>query len=125
MTGIESLSKIRDESARENILRITDSFVAAVNPMKVILFGSFADGSYTDDSDYDFYLVVESGASLHETCTKAHRAITDLKDRPVDIVVGHDFYFEQKGKMKNTLMVEGEVHKKGIVLYDRKGGISS
>ena len=106
MTGIESLSKIRDEAARENILRITDSFVAAVNPMKVILFGSFADGTYTDDSDYDFYLVVESGASLHDTCYKAHRAITDLKDRPVDIVVGHDFYFEQKGKMKNTLIAQ-------------------
>ena len=39
---------------RENILQIADSFVAAVHPLRIILFGSSADGTYTDESDYDF-----------------------------------------------------------------------
>ena len=120
MTGIESLNNIRDETARENIRNMSDHFVAAVDPLKVILFGSFADGSYTDDSDYDFYLVVEDDRSLGDTSFRAHKSIRDLKDRPVDIVVGHNSYFEQKGKTR-TLMVEGEVHRKGILLYERGG----
>ena len=122
MTGIESLDRIRDKSARENILQIADSFVTAVHPLQIILFGSFADGTYNDESDYDFYLVVDDGASLHDTCSRAHRAASEVKERPVDIVVGHDSYFERKGRMENTLMVEGEVHKKGVLLYDRRGG---
>ena len=117
MTGIESLDRIRDESARENILQIADSFVAAVHPLQIILFGSFADGTYTDESDYDFYLVIDDGASLHDTCSRAHQAVSEVKERPVDIVIGHHSYFEQKGRMENTLTVEGEVHRGGILLY--------
>ena len=121
MTGIESLDRIRDMSARENILQIADSFVAAVHPLRIILFGSFADGTYTDESDYDFYLVIDDGVSLHDACSRAHRAASEVKERPVDIVVGHDSYFERKGKMENTLMVEGEVHRGGILLYRNSG----
>ena len=117
MTGIESLDRIRDESARENILQIADSFVAAVHSLQIILFGSFADGTYTDESDYDFYIVIDDGASLHDTCSRAHQAVSEVKERPVDIVIGHNSYFEQKGRMENTLMVEGEVYKHGVVLY--------
>ena len=39
MTGIESLARIRDKSARENILQIANSFVTAVHPLQVILCG--------------------------------------------------------------------------------------
>lgn len=56
MTGIEFLGRIRDKSARENILQTANGFVTAVHPLQVILFGSFADGTYTDESDYAFYL---------------------------------------------------------------------
>ena len=73
------------------------------------------------ESDYDFYLVVDDGASLHDTCSRAHRAVSEVKERPIDIVVGHDSFFEQKGRMENTLMVEGEVHISGALLYRESG----
>ena len=121
MTGIESLDRIRDKSARENILQIADSFVSIVHPLQIILFGSFADGTYTDESDYDFYLVVEDGASLHDICSRAHRAVSEVKERPIDIIVGHNSFFEKKARMENTLMVEGEVPRGGILLYRESG----
>ena len=126
MTGREVLrDRIRDEAAVANINAITDAFVQTIHPMKVILFGSFADGTYTDDSDYDFYLVVEDGRHLGKTTDDAYRSIRFLRNRPVDIVVGHDTYFDEKGHDPRTLKIEGEVQKKGVLLYDQKGGLPS
>lgn len=125
MTGRESLAIIKDQSARSNIDEIASAFVSSVNPRKIILFGSFAEGTYNDDSDFDFYLVLDDGVPLHETCRKAHMAICDLKNRPVDIVVGHESYFEEKRANPRNLLIEGEVQNKGILLYDRRGGLPS
>ena len=56
MTDITSLSRISDQDSIDNIREMTSCFVQNLDPLKVILFGSFADGSYTDESDYDFYI---------------------------------------------------------------------
>ena len=64
MTGIDSLTRIRDREAIDNIQEMTRCFISQVNPLKVILFGSFADGTYTDESDFDFYIVIEDNRSV-------------------------------------------------------------
>ena len=125
MTGIESLSHITDRETIENIREITKCFVSQVNPLKVILFGSFAEGTYTDESDYDFYLVIEDGRNVSDTMDKAYDAVMYVKKRPVDIVVGTNSRFERKGKSKHSLMVEGEVQRNGILLYDQMNGKAS
>lgn len=125
MTGIESLSHITDCEAIENIREMTKCFVSQINPLKVILFGSFAEGTYTDESDYDFYLVIEDGRNVSETMDKAYDAIMYVKKRPVDIVVGTNSRFERKGKSKHSLMVEGEVQRNGILLYDQANSMAS
>ena len=43
-----------------------------VNPLKVILFGSFANGTYMDESDYDFYLVIDDGREAYNFCNVRH-----------------------------------------------------
>lgn len=125
MTGIESLSHITDRETIENIREITKCFVSQVNPLKVILFGSFAAGTYTDESDYDFYLVIEDGRNVSDTMDKAYDAVMYVKKRPVDIVVGTNSRFERKGKSKHSLMVEGEVQRNGILLYDQMNSKAS
>ena len=123
MIGIENLSHIRDRASVENIHQMTDCFVRQVDPLQVILFGSFADGTYTDSSDYDFYIVVDDGRSTNDASFLAYKAVRGVKQRPVDIVVGTKSRFEKKGRSVNTLMVEGEVFKKGILLYDRQNQV--
>lgn len=100
---------IRDDEAVANIREVTRCFVRHVNPLKVYLFGSFADGSYTDDSDYDFYIVVENDRDVNEATDRAYCLIRYVTKRPVDIVVGTLSRFERKGKSSHSLMVEGEV----------------
>lgn len=119
MTKADSLLRVTDSESANNIRELTDCFVSKVNPLKVILFGSFADGSYTDDSDYDFYLVVEDGRNIVQATDDAYNAITYVKNRPVDIIVGTSSHFERKGGSAHSLMVEGEIHRKGILLYDQ------
>ena len=119
MTGTEKLAHIKDRAAVENIRELTRCFVSQVKPLKVILFGSFANGSYTDESDYDFYLVIEDGRSVSEATDEAYNAVMYAKKRPVDIVVGTNSRFERKGKSAHSLMIEGEAQRNGILLYEK------
>lgn len=119
MEGLEGLSNIRDRECVDNIREMTKRFVSRVNPIKVILFGSFANGTYTDESDYDFYLVIDDGRSVGEATDEAYNSVMDVKKRPVDIVVGTNSRFERKGRSKHSLMVEGEVQRNGVLLYDQ------
>lgn len=119
MTGIEGLSQIQDQSAVANIQQITDCIVSHISPLKVILFGSFADGTYTENSDYDLYIVVNDGRSISDASFQAYKSIRDVMIRPVDIVVGTNTRFESKSRARNSLMIEGEVFKNGILLYDQ------
>ena len=38
---------------------IRDKFIEALSPVRIYLFGPFADGTNTEDSDFDFYIVVK------------------------------------------------------------------
>ena len=97
------------------IEELKNQFVAQLTPVSVYLFGSFATGTYTADSDLDFYIVVEDGAEdLADLTTQAYRAIRRVKKRPVDIIVGTKSRFEKRKKFPS---VENEVYEKGVLLY--------
>mgnify|MGYP002625954768 FL=1 len=113
------LDQVKDKETARNIEDITYCFVEQLSPLKVFLFGSFADGSYTDQSDYDFYIVVNDQTNTQETRKMARKAIRYVQKRPVDIVVGTNSRFEKYGTSDDTLFVEGEVFKKGRLLYDQ------
>jgi len=100
------------------IKKAAQKVASAINPEKIILFGSYAYGQPTPDSDVDFLLVVRnrSRKERHKIFLKASDA---LYPRPfsVDLVVrsqkdiqwrirGGDFFLQ-------------DVMKKGRVLYER------
>lgn len=76
----QPLTKIQDQASVETINLMTQRFVERLKPEKVYLFGSFADGTYTDDSDYDFYIVVDDNSDLWSVRSNARKAIRDLKN---------------------------------------------
>ena len=100
----------------KEIEELKDQFVDQLEPIRIYLFGSFANGTYKEDSDFDFYIVVDDRIEdLKEMTTRAYRAIRRIKNRPVDIVVGTESRFESR---KNIPSVENEVLKKGVLLYE-------
>lgn len=116
------LSTVQDRASIDNIRAITQCFIRQLDPVKVFLFGSFAAGTYTDESDYDFYIVIPDGSSVGEASDKAYKAIRYVQNRPVDIVVGTKSRFDRIGPSKDSLYVEGEVYRNGILLYDNTAG---
>lgn len=72
------------------IEEINRQFVEHLSLIKVYLFGSYANGTNTKESDFDFYVVVRDEVSdLAGVTSQAYRAIRSVKQRSVDIIVGN------------------------------------
>ena len=99
----------------DEIMSMKDRIVDQLSPLKVYLFGSYADGSFKEDSDYDFYVVVEdSKTDWYEQTLRAYQAIQPVRTRPVDILVGSKSAFEKRRQYPS---IEREVFRKGVLLY--------
>ncbi len=100
----------------QEIEEMKKHFVDQLLPIQIYLFGSFANETYTEESDIDFYIIVQDGVSdLAAETTKAYKAIRRIKQRPVDILIGTKSRFEER---KWIPSVENEVYRKGVLLYD-------
>ena len=99
----------------EEIRELSDRFVSELSPLKVYLFGSFAEGRENENSDYDFYIVVsDSEKDMIEVTVKAYRAIRYMSSRPVDIIVNREGTFEDR--KVDVSFLEYEVERRGILL---------
>ena len=94
---------------------IKDKLIHKLSPLKIYLFGSFADGSANADSDFDFYIVMKDGTdNLMDLTAEAYKAIREVRSRAVDIIIGTEGRFESR---KNRMGIENEVANKGVLLY--------
>lgn len=96
---------------------IADKFKESLNPLCIYLFGSYARGDYSSNSDYDFYIVVpdENYDNIEQT-NIAYCSLIGMKRKPVDIIIGSASVFERR-KTQNT--IERTVLQEGILLYER------
>ena len=101
---------------KKNIENITNIIVQTVMPERVYLFGSYADGAPTTDSDYDFYVVVPDNGERPLLLTeRIHNALfTKTGGKPVDILVKRTSDFESR---KSLPTIEREVSTKGVLVY--------
>ena len=98
----------------QEIEDLKSCFVEQLEPIKIYLFGSCANGTDTADSDLDFYIVVDdSTEDLADLAAQAFRAIRRVKKHPVDILIGTSSHFEAR---KTVPSVENEVYQKGVFL---------
>ena len=99
----------------QEIELIKNQFVSRLSPKKIYLFGSFAEGRETEDSDFDFYIVVADGtANLVDLTAEAYKSIRHVRTRTVDIIIGTEGKFEGR---KFKMGLEHEVMSKGVLLY--------
>ena len=60
---------------------LKEQFISQLKPLKIYLFGSFADGTYTEESDFDFYIIVSDEVKeLKDLTTQAYRSIRKIKN---------------------------------------------
>jgi predicted nucleotidyltransferase len=113
MKAPAELSVIPMETIREMGKLIGERF----NPEKVILFGSYARGDATIDSDVDLLVVMESDAPRFERSLPIREAISQRWVEPIDVIVRSPRMLEQNKDIPYTL--EHEAAGEGVTLYEK------
>src|SRR5438128_1868837 len=102
------------EVGRESIQQVVQQIVRQFRPEKVILFGSYAYGVPTKDSDVDLLVVMEADGNPLRAAARISAAIDH--PFPLDILV-----FEPR-QLRASLERGGvfatEVASRGLVLYE-------
>ncbi len=88
-----------------------------LKPEKIILFGSYAYGNPTPDSDVDLLVVMKTRKSAKE-CRLAVSRLLRPRQFPVDIIVKTPKEIEYAINNKGNFFVQ-EIVKKGKVLYEK------
>lgn len=78
----------------EKIGAIVNKIVTDYQPDKIMLFGSYALGHATEDSDLDLLIVKDTGLPRHQRGREVRRFLYGLKI-PMDIVVATPQEIEQ------------------------------
>ena len=108
MQKIDELDKIKE---------LVNCIVEKIHPLKVYLFGSFAEGKNTANSDYDFYVVISDDVNTNTNTlmVEAQKSMRHRKNRSVDVIVNTVKTFDDRKDKMFTL--EREVFGKGVLIY--------
>lgn len=98
---------------KEVVKRITNNF----NPEKIILFGSYASGHPTPDSDIDLLVVMDTDEKPHKRAVHIRKALKDL-GIPKDVIVKTPEEFERFKDIVGTIIYPA-AHK-GRLLYEKR-----
>jgi len=103
-----------DEAALSEIVR---RLVQAVDPDRIILFGSRARGDHRPDSDVDLLLIRQSTLPPHRRVIPAYKAMTGLLV-PTDILWRTPEEVQDWSQVRNH--VTARALREGRVLYEKQ-----
>lgn len=98
----------------ELIREIKERIVGAVHPEKIILFGSYAYGKPTKDSDLDLLVIMPSDEPMHKRVLPIRKLLLDVHV-PKDIIVYTPDEVEKWKNVTNAFITS--IMKKGKVIY--------
>ena len=102
---------------QKEIKKITKQIVENYNPEKIILFGSFAYGNPTKDSDVDLFIIKETNKRKTDRHLEVDKILSD-RNIPLDVLV----YTPQE--IKNRMLLEDffvkNIIQQGKTIYARK-----
>ncbi len=99
---------------QETVQAMVDRIVQKFNPQKVILFGSYARGNPTKDSDVDLLVIMDYKGQRIDLLRKIRKSLHDIHASK-DVVVRTPEEVEKYGKYIGTIL--HPALKEGKVLY--------
>lgn len=107
---------MQEKNIKKIINNILDNLIKAYQPKKVILFGSYAYGNPTEDSDVDLLIIKDTDKRPLDRWIELKKILRDVsKTIPVSPLVYTEKEIEDRIAM-NDFFIE-EVMEKGKVLY--------
>jgi predicted nucleotidyltransferase len=106
--------RIIPAAVREGLRKVTRQIVEQFHPQKVILFGSYAYGQPTEDSDVDLLVIMETEGNPLYAAARISAAVDH--PFPLDILVIRPSDLAFALQEKNIF--ETEVMNKGVILYE-------
>ncbi len=107
----------REESIQGKIDKMVRRIVKKFKPEKIILFGSYARGTPTRDSDVDFLIIMPVSGSKREKRIEIGIALHDIRI-PKDIIVATPDEVERRKNLVGTII--RPALEEGKVLYARE-----
>jgi predicted nucleotidyltransferase len=101
----------------EQIDVIVSRIATSYNPDKIILFGSYAHGNYTENSDLDFILIKETTAPKHKRGVEVRKLFFGLPI-PMDFKIYTSAEF--RNELSNKYSFLSSAIKGSKVLYERQ-----
>src|SRR2546421_10456097 len=104
--------------AREQIQKLADAIAAKFPVEKIILFGSHAYGTPTEDSDVDLLVVMEYAGENLEVSVDLMMARPADFDHPFDLILWRADELDRRYRQFNP--IAREALDRGVVLYERR-----
>jgi predicted nucleotidyltransferase len=102
--------------AAGQILALADRIAAHFQPQQIILFGSYAYGAPTADSDVDLMVVMPTSGQSHKRAARIREILPS--EIPMDILVRTPRELAYRLSIRDFFM--RELIEKGIVLHDSR-----
>ena len=102
---------------------IKNCLVELFNPTKILIFGSYANGTATQDSDVDIFAIVPDGQNAgREAIVEGRIAIRKAlrsigKNMAFDLILDNRCHFEDA--MNDIGTIQFAASKQGYVLYEQ------
>lgn len=101
---------------QEAVDRMVETIASRFHPDKIILFGSYANGTPTRDSDVDLLVVMRVEGSKRQKASEIDLALAD-RTLPLDVIVVTP---DEVEKYRNTIgALIYPALKEGKVVYER------
>lgn len=104
----------QNKQIRKHIEDLREQIVRAVNPQKIILFGSYAYGEPSADSDLDLLVIMPLEVSPHRQAFEIRRQIK--APMPLDLLVRTPEFVAQRLAWGDFFLKE--VVEQGTLLYE-------
>ncbi|MFI3230879.1 MAG: nucleotidyltransferase domain-containing protein [bacterium] len=106
-----------DIQVQEELDIIVDKIKCTVKTEKIYLFGSFANGSPREDSDFDIYVLLDKIEERPiKSIQKIYKSLYKLNIRPIDILANYTDIFL---KTAEDITLEKNILEKGVIIYER------
>jgi len=107
---------VGSQQGRDVIQRIVEKLVSGYEPLKVILFGSYAYGDPTPDSDIDLLIIKETPERFIDRWVTVRRILSDPKRMvPLETLVLTPQEVSRRLAIGDQFLAE--IMEKGEVLY--------